>query len=106
MLLGDVMCASTLRKTADVRISRHCLKNLQIARDNITVRDHGNADKHIDYGTVATENRLSKCSGMPLGLCGQRLPELNLVPIQVIDPGKATVGFIHSFGVNLDSLLF
>jgi len=45
------------------------------------------------------------CSGRPLGLCG-RLPELNLIPIQVIDPGKATVGFIHSFGVNLYSLLF
>src|ERR1700719_3179554 len=59
-----------------------------------------------DYGTVATENRLSKCSGRPLGLCGQRLPELNLIPIQVIDPGKATVGFIHSFGVNLYALLF
>ena len=42
----------------------------------------------------------------PLGLCGRRLPELNLIPIQVIDPGKATVGFIHSFGVNLYSLLF
>jgi len=41
-----------------------------------------------------------------LGLCGQRLPELNLIPIQVIDPGKATVGFIHSFGVNFYSLLF
>ena len=41
-----------------------------------------------------------------LGLCGQRLPQLNLIPIQVIDPGKATVGFIHSFGVNLYSLLF
>src|SRR5208282_247470 len=59
-----------------------------------------------DYGIVATENRLSKCRGRPLGLCGQRLPELNLIPIQVIDPGKATVGFIHSFGVNLYSLLF
>src|SRR6266852_1516468 len=45
--------------------------------------------------------RLSKCSGRRLGLCGQRLPELNLIPIRVIDPGKATVGFIHSFGVNL-----
>src|SRR5438046_6852654 len=56
--------------------------------------------------TVATENRLSKCSGRPLRLCGRRLPELNLIPIQVIDPGKATVGFIHSFGVNLYSLLF
>jgi len=44
-----------------------------------------------DYGTVATENRLSKYSGRPpLGLCG-RLPELNLIPIQIIDPGKATV---------------
>jgi hypothetical protein len=41
-----------------------------------------------------------------LGLCGLRLPELNLIPIQVIDPGKATVGFIHSFGVNLYFLLF
>jgi hypothetical protein len=56
------------------------------------------AQKHFrpfyDHGTVATENRLSKCSGRPLGLCGRRLPELNLIPIQVIDPGKATVGFI------------
>ena len=66
-------------------------------------------EKHFrpfyDYGTVATENRLGKCSGRPLGLCGQRLPELNLIPIQVIDPGKATVGFIRSFGVNLYALL-
>src|SRR5437660_5189715 len=34
-------------------------------------------DQHFrpfyDYGTVATENRLSKCSGRLLGLCG-RLP--------------------------------
>src|SRR5580704_17376205 len=59
-----------------------------------------------DYGTVATETRLSKCGGRPLGLCGQRLPELDLISIQVIDPGKATVGFIRSFGVNLYSLLF
>ena len=58
-----------------------------------------------DYGTVATEDRLSKCSGRPSGLCG-RLPELNLIPIQIIDPGKATVGFIHSFGINLYPLLF
>ena len=29
-----------------------------------------------------------------------------VTPIQVIDPGKATVGFIQSFGVNLYSLLF
>ena len=55
---------------------------------------------------LATEKRLSKCSGRPLGLCRQRLPELYLIPIQVIDPGKATVGFIHSFGANLYSLLF
>ena len=53
-----------------------------------------------------TENRLSKRRRRPLGLCGQRLPELNLIPIRVIDPGKATVGFIHSFGVNLYSFLF
>jgi hypothetical protein len=43
---------------------------------------------------------------LELGLCGQRLPELNLISIRVIDPGKAAVGFIHSFGVNLYSLLF
>jgi len=43
---------------------------------------------------------------LELGLGGQRLPELNLIPIRVIDPGKATVGFIHSFGVNLYPLLF
>ena len=73
--------------------------------DNI-IRDDRQAVDFDDYGTVATENRLSKCSGRPLGLCGRRLPELNLIPIQVIDPGKATVGFIHSFGVNLYSLLF
>src|SRR4029077_6859058 len=60
----------------------------------------------LQLRTVATENRLSKCRGRPLGLCGQRLPELNLIPIQVIDTGKATVGLIHSFGVNLYSLLF
>jgi hypothetical protein len=35
----------------------------------------------------------------------QRLPELNLVPVRVIDPGKATVGFVHSVGVDLYSLL-
>jgi len=61
--------------------------------------------RNMNYGTVATEDRWSKCSGRPLGLGGWRLPELNLIPIQVIDPGKATVGFIHSFGVNLYSLL-
>jgi hypothetical protein len=59
-----------------------------------------------DYGTVATENQLRECSGRPLALRGQRLLELNLIPIQVTDPGKATVGFIHSFGVNLYALLF
>ena len=60
----------------------------------------------VSLRCLNTENRLSKCSGRPLGLCGRRLPELNLIPIQVIDPGKATVGFIPSFGVNLYSLLF
>src|SRR5258707_11375106 len=55
---------------------------------------------------LRSSKRLSKCGGRPLGLCGERLPEFDLVPIQVIDPGKATVGFIHSFGVNLYSLLF
>ncbi len=59
-----------------------------------------------DYGGRGYRTPVSKCSGRPLGLCGQWLPELNLVPIQIIDPGKATVGFIHSFGVNLYSLLF
>src|SRR5215471_20302046 len=54
---------------------------------------------------LCPENRLSK-GGRPSGLCGQRLPELNLIPVRVIDPGKATVGFIHSFGVNLYSFLF
>src|SRR5262249_29403532 len=44
-------------------------------------------------------------AGSPLRLC-DRLPELNLIPIQVIDPGKAAVGFIHSFVVNLYSLFF
>ena len=49
---------------------------------------------------------LSKGRGRPLGLCGCRLPELNLIPIRVIDPSKATEGLIHPFGVNLYSLLF
>jgi hypothetical protein len=40
------------------------------------------------------------------GLCGQRLPKLDFVSIRVIDPGKATVGFIHTFVVNLYALLF
>ena len=43
--------------------------------------------------------------GRPSRLCG-RLPELNLIPIQIIDPGKATVVFIHSFWIDLYSLLF
>jgi len=51
------------------------------------------------------ENRC-QYSRRPLGLCGQRLPELNLIPILVIDPGKATVGFIRWSGINLYSLLF
>jgi len=55
---------------------------------------------------VGTENQLGKCSGRPLGLSRRRLPEFNLISIQVIDPGKATIGFIPSFGVNLYSLLF
>ena len=63
------------------------------------------------YGREYSPNVLrlrdrTKVQWKALGLCGQRLPELNLIPIQVIDPGKATVGFIHSFGVNLYSLLF
>ncbi len=33
-------------------------------------------------------------------------PPLSHIPIQVIDPRKPTVGFIHPFGVNLYSLLF
>src|ERR1700722_7936560 len=44
--------------------------------------------------------------GTRLWLFGQRLPELNLVSIRVIDPGKAAVGFIHSLVVNLYALLF
>ena len=60
----------------------------------------------VSTGAGATENRLSECRGRPLGLCRQRLPELDFIPVQVIDPGKAAVGFIHSFGVDLYSLLF
>ena len=40
-----------------------------------------------------------------LGLCG-RLPELDLISVEIIDPGKAAVGFIHSLWIDLDSLLF
>ena len=43
--------------------------------------------------------------GRPLGLY-RRLPELDLIPVQIIDPGKATVGFIHAFGIDLYPLLF
>ena len=39
-----------------------------------------------------------------LGFGYRWLPELNLVPIGIIDPGKTTVGLIHPFGVNLYSL--
>src|SRR5208282_2954196 len=61
----------------------------------------------VSSGTAGSFKPIwSKCRGRPLGLGGQRLPELNLIAIQVIDPGKAAVGFIHSFGVDLDSLLF
>ena len=28
--------------------------------------------------------------GRPLGVCGRRLPELDLIPIYIIDPGEAT----------------
>ena len=53
--------------------------------------DHGgSARPFCDYRTIATENRSSKRGRKPLGLCG-RLPQLNLIPIQIIDPGKATV---------------
>jgi hypothetical protein len=51
-----------------------------------------------DVNTPTRSLRIS-----PLWLCGRRLPKLNLIAIQVIDPGKAAVGFIHSFGVNLYS---
>ena len=40
-----------------------------------------------------------------LRLCGWRLPELNLIPIQVIDPGEAAVRFIHSLVVDFHSLV-
>ena len=40
-----------------------------------------------------------------LGL-GGRLPELDLVPIRVINPGKLTVRSIHPLVVNLYSLFF
>ena len=62
------------------------------------------------YGREYSPNVLrlrdrTKVQWKALGLRGQRLPELNLVAIRVIDPGKATVGFIHPFRVNLDSFL-
>src|SRR5258706_189312 len=49
--------------------------------------------------TLVIQRRLS-ASGRPLGLRGQRLPELDLISVQVIDPGKTTVGLIHSFGIE------
>jgi hypothetical protein len=58
-----------------------------------------------ECGTVATEKRLSR-SLQALGLCGQWLPELHLIPVQVVDPGEATVGFIHSSVVNLHPSCF
>jgi len=82
-----------------------------VMRTNRFIAVHESAIRKLqthfyDYGGRGYRTPVSKCSGRPLGLCGQWLPELNLVPIQIIDPGKATVGFIHSFGVNLYSLLF
>ncbi len=104
-LLRD--CASGYPRRAGPASSQ--LTTNSTARSRTRNAGSGSGAKHFrpfyDYGTVATENRLSKYSVRPLGLCGQRLPEFNLIPIQVIDPGKATVGFIHSFGVNLYSLL-
>jgi hypothetical protein len=41
-----------------------------------------------------------------LGFCRHWLPEFNLVPIGIIDPGEATVGLIHPFGIDLYSLQF
>jgi hypothetical protein len=111
-------------------------KSSQVATSfvcRIPSRDHQGAGRcrgEHDFGCgyAAVWGRLSTCGGLAtrpedwavspafgaveglfsilLGLCGHRLPELNLIPIQVIDPGKATVGFIHSFGVNLYSLVF
>ena len=49
--------------------------------------------------------QLNSSSYQALGLCGRRLPKLDLIPLNVIDPGKAAVGFIHALGVNLYSLL-
>ena len=57
------------------------------------------------YPNVLRLRDRTKVQWKALGLRGQRLPELNLVAIRVIDPGKATVGFIHPFRVNLDSFL-
>jgi hypothetical protein len=86
-----------------VRRNRGWIPALAACRvsDRVQVRGLGKCER-----CCRRRNRLSTCTGRPLGLCGQRLPELNLIPIQVIDPRKATVGFVHSFGVNLYSLLF
>jgi hypothetical protein len=52
----------------------------------------------------ATEAVISVSLEALLRFCDRWLPELNLVPIEIIDPGEATVGLIHPFGVNLYSL--
>jgi hypothetical protein len=86
---------------------------LSLRHVHLRIRGHaracasaGTAPLKPKDGLSGPPARLRNCRGRPLGLCGQRLPELDLIPIRVIDPGKATVGFIHSFGVNLYSLLF
>ena len=80
-----------------------CKRNARMkARDINGVHEH----PYKRVCRALTENRLSKFGGRPLGLCGQRFPELNFIPVRVIDPGKATVGFVHSFGVNFYALLF
>jgi hypothetical protein len=85
-------------------VDGHRSMNVREAKDFLVQQTANQAERN---GVPLSElEKRSKCSGRPLGLCGRRLPELNLIPIQVIDPGKATVGFIHSFGVNLYSLLF
>ena len=40
-----------------------------------------------------------------LGLGRQRLPQLDLIAVRVIDPREPAIGLVHSLGVDLHSLL-
>ena len=85
---------------SDIRTKSRAEKLAAFSENSGTTSELSEMPRNSEY--LDTEDRLADYSGSASGL---RLPELNLVPIQVIDPGKAAIGFVHSFGVNLYPLL-